>query len=193
MSMNNNNEQAPTLYPLGPIGITRAYLNLLCATRMKRYLVARALITFLFPVVLPAITLLQGWTLPRSSAVELCSVVLLWANLLILIAQLQSNHRPRLTKSMVYSFNKHKQEQSDALRTHIWFCMLCAIACAILLAPAAVVTALSAQLIAIIGGGYLLGVLSICTLQLPWRLFMVIRSGSKHQYSYHFIDPSRLK
>ncbi len=165
-----------TPHSFEPVGAARAHIDSLTGSGIKPSRVPRGMISFLLPIAVPTAMLLRRWEPSQHVFMALCVGMLVWAVFLNLATKLYSDiPTPSIHQS---SHTLHKGQPLNAFQANIGFVILCALACSILLAPAAVEATAFTRFIAIAGGGYAVGAFLIGTVELAWRVFPMIRTSA---------------
>lgn len=155
-----------------PVDATGVYIGSFVTPGTKLFRIPRILMSFLLPVAVPIAVLLRQWAPSQHVFMALCIGVLVWAVFLNLATKLYDDIRTPSTRQSSQTI--HKSQSLNALQANIGFVILCALACSILLAPAAVEATAFTRFIAIAGGGYAMGAFLIGTVELAFRALSFI-------------------
>ena len=155
-----------------PVDAAGAYIGSFVTSGTKLFRVLRILISFLLPVAVPIAVSLRQWEPSQHVFMALCVGMLVWAVFLNLATKLYSDiPTPSIRQS---NHTIQKNQPLNAFQATIGFVILCALACSILLAPAAVEATAFTRFIAIAGGGYAMGAFLIGTVELAFRALSFI-------------------
>lgn len=174
--MSNTDTQllAPSHRNLNLLRVTLAHIDSFTVPGAKRPNFLHIATSFLPPAAIPVVMLLERWTPSQVTAIAFDFGVLLCVTLL-LRAQVYITKLGLRALSSDCALDSSRAGLIHSLEANVDFGILSGITCAILVFSAALDPTTPTRSVAIIGGGYLAGVVLICAIELAWHLSLFIR------------------